>query len=113
MNSAKGVKKYKGVKYSTDVVYLTGLLPPGNTGVNHSKGTTYVSDATLLLIRLRKTFRPTAGQPFLPSRFYKKLVRCKSVHAQLLVTLVCDDRWQILWGYSLHIVLHQVLFLHM
>lgn len=44
MNSAKGVKKYKGVKYSTDVVYLTGLLPPGNTGVNHSKGTTYVSD---------------------------------------------------------------------
>lgn len=44
VNSAKGVKKYKGVKYSTEVEYLTGLLPPGSNGVNHSKGTTDVSN---------------------------------------------------------------------
>jgi hypothetical protein len=36
VNAAVGVKKYKGVKYSTTVLYLTGLLPSGSNGVNHN-----------------------------------------------------------------------------
>jgi len=35
VSSAVGVKKYKGVKYSTEVLHLTGLLPAGSSGVNH------------------------------------------------------------------------------
>jgi len=39
VNAALGVKKYRGVKYSTVVEYLTGLLPPGSNGVNHDIAT--------------------------------------------------------------------------
>jgi hypothetical protein len=47
VNAAVGVKKYKGVKYSTTVLYLTGLLPPGSNGVNHSMGTTNICDVII------------------------------------------------------------------
>jgi len=36
---ALGVKKYHGVKYQTVAQNFTGLLPPGNKGVNHGWAT--------------------------------------------------------------------------
>jgi hypothetical protein len=44
VDAAVGVKKYKGVKYSTTVQWLTGLLPPGSNGVNHGMVTTNACD---------------------------------------------------------------------
>jgi hypothetical protein len=35
--SAAGLKKYNGVKYQTTVQRITGLIPPGSTGINHSE----------------------------------------------------------------------------
>ena len=35
--SAAGLKTHGGVKYKTDVQRLTGLMPPGSKGINHSE----------------------------------------------------------------------------
>jgi hypothetical protein len=37
VKSAVGLKKYKGVKYSTVAQTLSGLLPAGSAGINHSE----------------------------------------------------------------------------
>ena len=41
-SDALGVKTYQGVTFNTVAENLTGLLPPGSTGVNHGMGTTNV-----------------------------------------------------------------------
>lgn len=35
--TAVGLKVHGGVKYQTEVRRLTGLVPPGSTGVNHGE----------------------------------------------------------------------------
>ncbi|KAH8979925.1 hypothetical protein EDB86DRAFT_596917 [Lactarius hatsudake] len=35
VSGALGVKRYQGVKYQTVAQNVTGLLPPGSTGINH------------------------------------------------------------------------------
>jgi hypothetical protein len=37
--SAAGLKTHGGVKYKTEVQRLTGLMPPGAGGINHSEST--------------------------------------------------------------------------
>ena len=37
VKSALKLKKYKGVKYHTVAENISGLIPPGSTGVNHGK----------------------------------------------------------------------------
>jgi hypothetical protein len=44
VSGALGVKTYKGIKYNTVAQNLTGLLPPGSTGVNHGMGPANVCD---------------------------------------------------------------------
>jgi hypothetical protein len=39
VKSALKLKKYRGVKYNTVARNITGLLPPGSTGVNHGIAT--------------------------------------------------------------------------
>ncbi|KAF8258143.1 hypothetical protein EI94DRAFT_1755467 [Lactarius quietus] len=52
VSDAVGVKKYKGVTYQTEVLRLTGLLPPGSDGVNHRIPTDGVT--ALLTIKIIK-----------------------------------------------------------
>lgn len=37
VKSALELKQYQGVKYSTVARNITGLIPPGSTGVNHGE----------------------------------------------------------------------------
>jgi hypothetical protein len=37
VKGAVGLKKYKGIKYNTVVQNVTGLVPSGSSGVNHSE----------------------------------------------------------------------------
>jgi hypothetical protein len=37
VKSAVGLKKHNGVKYQTTAQRISGLIPPGSHGVNHSK----------------------------------------------------------------------------
>ena len=39
VKSALKLKKYRGVKYHTVAQNISGLIPPGSTGVNHGKCT--------------------------------------------------------------------------
>ena len=37
VKSALKLKKYQGVKYNTVAQNISGLIPPGSTGINHGK----------------------------------------------------------------------------
>jgi len=37
VNSALELKKYQGVNYHTVARNITGLIPPGSTGINHGE----------------------------------------------------------------------------
>ncbi len=39
VKSALKLKKYRGIKYHTVAQKISGLIPPGSTGVNHGKCT--------------------------------------------------------------------------
>jgi len=50
VKSAVGTKKYRGVKYQTTLQKITGLIPPGSTGVNHGIPTDGVVDLLVVTI---------------------------------------------------------------
>jgi len=52
VKSALKLKKYRGVKYQTVAQNITGLIPPGSTGINHGEWTNLNFTASLLFIGL-------------------------------------------------------------
>jgi len=52
VKSALKLKKYRGVKYQTVAQNITGLIPPGSTGINHGEWTKLNFTASLLFIGL-------------------------------------------------------------
>jgi hypothetical protein len=41
VKGAVGLKKFQGIKYNTVARNITGLIPPGSTGINHGELTKF------------------------------------------------------------------------